>query len=301
MAIPLAYLSVVIIWSTTPLAIQWSGLHGAFAFGLAARMAIGLLALLLIMRLQGVTFPWHHRARKVYLAGGLSLYVAMTLVYWAAQYIPSGWIAVVFGLSPIFTSLFARYLLAETAFGASQSLGMLLGLGGLLLVFHDSLHFGGHAWWGIVGVLLSALAQSLGAVMLKKLKPGEPALAITAGSLVIALPGFIANVAVFGGLPARIEATLAGSIVYLALLGTATGFPLYYYLLKHISAQKIALITLITPVSALLIGAGLNAEPVSPRVWGGAALIIAALSLYQYGRYLPPPHKWRLRWWQRPL
>ncbi len=43
MSIPVAYLSVILIWSTTPLAIQWSTVGSGFAFAVLARMAIGTL------------------------------------------------------------------------------------------------------------------------------------------------------------------------------------------------------------------------------------------------------------------
>ncbi len=43
MSVPLAYLGVIIIWSTTPLAIKWSNETGSFLFGVTGRMALGAL------------------------------------------------------------------------------------------------------------------------------------------------------------------------------------------------------------------------------------------------------------------
>ena len=45
---------------------------------------------------------------------------------------------------------------------------------------------------------------------------------------------------------------------------------------------RVALITLITPVLALLLGILLNGEVVPVRVWFGASLIVLGLSLYQW-------------------
>jgi len=145
------------------------------------------------------------------------------------------------------------------------------------------------------------MSQSLGAVMIKKLRPDIPAISITAGSLMIALPGFIANAVYHGGIPSEVSLQMTGAIIYLAMLGTATGFPLYYYLLKNISAERIALVTLITPVTALLIGAALNDEIISANVWLGTLFIIIGLAIYEYGKYLPFRKKWHLRWLQKPL
>ncbi|HHO59549.1 MAG TPA: DMT family transporter [Thiotrichales bacterium] len=301
MSVPVAYLAVIIIWSTTPLGIQWSGENGNFAFGVALRMGLGLLALLAILHVRKLAFPWHRAARRVYYASGISLFTAMSLVYWSAQYIPSGWIAVIFGLSPVFTSLFSAFILKEHAFTAGRVTGMLLGLAGLVVVFIDSLQTAPMAWLGIVGVVLSAMSQSLGAVVVRKLKPDIPAISITVGSLLIAMPWFILSAAMQGGMPSTLPAQTLGAIIYLAILGTATGFPLYYYLLKNIAAERIALITLITPVTALLIGAALNAETIGVKIWLGTTLIITGLAIYEYGKYLPFRKKWPIRWLQKPL
>ncbi len=80
MSVPISYLSVILIWSTTPLAIQWSGNDVGFQFGVAARMAIGLLALVALLRLMKIEFPWHEKARRIYLISGISLYIAMSFV-----------------------------------------------------------------------------------------------------------------------------------------------------------------------------------------------------------------------------
>ena len=42
MSIAAAYIAVILIWSTTPLAIQWSSLGAGFSFAVMARMVIGL-------------------------------------------------------------------------------------------------------------------------------------------------------------------------------------------------------------------------------------------------------------------
>lgn len=48
-------------------------------------------------------------------------------------------------------------------------------------------------------------------------------------------------------------------------------------------AGRVALITLITPVLALLLGHVLNAEPVLPQVWLGTASIVLGLCLHRWG------------------
>ena len=303
MSVPIAYICVIIIWSTTPLGISWSGEGVGYEFGVALRMAIGLVALFLIVRLTKLDFPWDKKSRLIYFTSGLSLFSAMSLVYWAAQYIPSGWISVIFGLSPVFISFFSHLVLGENSFTRSRIIGMLLGLIGLAIVFADSFNLSQMAWLGIVGVTLSAMSQALGAVFIKKLKPAMPAISLTTGTLMVALPGFILNSIINHGWPDEIPTQSLYAIFYLAIFGTAIGFPLYFYLLKNINAERIALITLITPVTALFIGAYLNNEVISMNVWIGTVCILSGLSIYEYGQHLPieSHKKWALRWKRNPL
>jgi len=294
---------VIFIWSTTPLAIQWSGDEAGFALGVAARMVIGLAALIVLLRVMKIGFPWHPRARRIYLIGGLSLYAAMSLVYWAAQNIPSGWISVVFGLSPIITSVLARLILKDSTLTAMRLFGMTLGFLGLLLVFVEGISISAMAMLGIAATVASAFTQSLGAVLLKQQQPRQHPIAITAGSIAVALPLFIMNVLMTSGieLPDQISLRSMLAISYLGLVGSALGFPLYFYLLKNMNPERVAIITLITPVTALLLGAGLNDELISDKVWTGTGLIITGLAIYEYGKYLPHVRKWKVRWLQRPL
>ncbi|MDD1614151.1 MAG: EamA family transporter, partial [Methylococcaceae bacterium] len=105
MRIPLTYLSVILLWATTPLAIKWSGEGPGFLFGVTARMTIGIVCVLFVLVLMRQRLAWHRKARLTYLAVALQIYGSMLAVYWAAQFIPSGWISVIFGLTPLMTAL----------------------------------------------------------------------------------------------------------------------------------------------------------------------------------------------------
>ena len=54
----------------------------------------------------------------------------------------------------------------------------------------------------------------------------------------------------------------------------------YFYLLRHMSVSSVALIPLITPGFALLLGSRLTGEPVSSSLMLGAALILTGLALF---------------------
>ena len=79
MSIPVAYLGIILIWSTTPLAIQWSTQGTSFALAVFARMLIGAVVAALIVLVWRIRFPLHDRARRAYVVGGLGLFSAMAL------------------------------------------------------------------------------------------------------------------------------------------------------------------------------------------------------------------------------
>jgi drug/metabolite transporter (DMT)-like permease len=282
MSLPAAFVSVILIWSTTPLAIKWSELGAGFSFAVFSRMALGALLCLALLVAFRVRFPLHRRARQAYLAGGLSMFGAMALTYWSAQYVSSGMISVLFGLSPLITSLGAMLWLKEEALTPSKFAGMMFGLLGLLLVFGGGMGEGSLS--GLVALLLGVVAQSLGLVWLKRIGYDGPPLAMTLGTLTVSLPLFFAAWWLFDGhVPEALPGRTLAATAYLAVFGSVLGFALYYYLIKHMEAGRIALITLITPVLALLLGHGLNGEEVLPQVWLGTASIVLGLCLHRWG------------------
>lgn len=282
-AVPIAYLTIVLIWSTTPLALKWSAQGPGFAFAVAARMAIGLALAALAVMVWRIGFPMHARARRSYLASGLGLFGAMSLTYWGAQYIPSGLVSVLFGLSPLITALMALFWLGERLTPAGIA-GTLLGLAGLATIFGDRHEMaGGHAVAGTAALLAAVTIYSASLVWIKRIGDDSPPLATTAGSLAVSLPLFgLVWWFADGHLPTAMPARAGAAIAYLAVFGSVLGFALYYYVIKHMEAGKVSLITLVTPVLALLLGSALNNEHVSLRVWSGALLILLGLSLHQW-------------------
>ncbi len=283
MSLPAAFVSVILIWSTTPLAIKWSVLGAGASFAVFARMAISVLlcaALLLVLRIR---LPLHRRALHSYVASGTSMWGTMVLAYWSSQYVSSGMIAVLFGLSPLITSLGAMVWLKEESITANKLIGMVLGLAGLALVFRGGLGLEDGAELGMVALFFAVVIQALGLVWIKRVEDDSPPLATTFGSLAVGLPLFFAAWWFADGhWPAALPGRAMAAIIYLGVIGSVLGFMLYYYMIKHMDTGRIALITLITPVLALLLGHGLNNEAVLPQVWFGTAFILLGLGLHHW-------------------
>lgn len=285
MPLPFAFLLVILIWSTTPLAIKWSAQGAGFSFAVLSRMALGTLLCLILLALLRIRPPLHGRALHSYVASGTSMAGTMILAYWSSQFISSEMISLLFGLSPLITSLGAALWLKEESLTMNKLAGMLLGLTGLLLVFRGALHLG--AGWGLLALFAAVVIQALGLVWIKKVGDDSPPLATTFGSLVVALPlFFIAWWLADGRLPDSITPRTLTAILYLGSIGSVLGFLLYYYLIKHMDTGRIALINLITPVLALLLGHTLNHEEILPQVWLGAMCILLGLAVHRWGTQL---------------
>jgi len=287
MAVPAAYLGIIVIWATTPLAIKWSGEDGGFLLGVALRMTLGYLICLLLLWGLRIDFPWHRQARRSYLAAGLGMFGAMLSVYWGAQFIPSGLVSVIFGLSPILIGVFANWWLGEHSFSAGRLFGILLAFAGLALIFLPRGSAVAIAPQGIAAVLLAVTLHSLSAVWVKRIGGSLHPLAINSGALSIAVPLYLLVWLLFDGtLPQTLGGRPLGAILYLAVFGTVLGFNLYFYVLKRVSAAVLSLVTLITPVLALFLGQGLNGEVIAAHVWHGTAAILLGLLSYQWGGLL---------------
>lgn len=284
MSVPAAFIGVVLIWGTTPLAIKWSGEGVGYLFGVSSRMVIGLILALLVLKVMGLHLPWHAQARRTYLAAGLGIFVAMTAAYWSAQYIPSGWISVMFGLTPIVTGLMARFWLAEQGLTPPRLLALVVALAGLAQMFNVGLQAGEQALLGLAGVLVSVVCHSASAVWVKRLNAQLHGLTVTAGGLLVAVPLFLLSLVLQGeGWPVQVEIRTLGAIIYLGVVGSVLGFTLYFYVLRHVETTRVALITLITPVIALLVGQWLNGEIIDLHVWIGTALIMLGLLGFELG------------------
>jgi drug/metabolite transporter (DMT)-like permease len=149
-------------------------------------------------------------------------------------------------------------------------------------MFSGQADAGPRAGVGIVAVLLSTLLHAASAVWVKRLSGGVPALAVTGGGLSVAAPAFVLTWFIFDGVwPQELPARAGFAILYLALFGSVLGFFWYYYLLGRVTAVRVNLVTLVTPVTALLLGHCLNDEILLPSVWAGTGLILGGLGLHQ--------------------
>ena len=283
MQLIIAYLSVVLIWATTPLAIQWSSESVGFLFGICGRFILAAAIASGISLLLKRRLPLNVKAVQTYFIGGIGLSLAMLSVYWSSQYIPSGWVSVIFGMTPILTGLFAMKILGERGLNRLRTIAILLGIAGLYIMLDSGTRYGEHAAYGVAGVFLSAMFYSLNMVLIKKVNADIDSHAAVTGTLLVAAPLF-ALIWTFSGseFPNAVPTRVSMAILYLAVIGSVLGFLLFYYVLKRVEAMRMSLITLLTPVGALLLGHWINAEPLNRDIVFGSILILSGLLFFEF-------------------
>ena len=278
-----AYVGIVLIWSTTPLAIKWSTEVG-FLLGLLLRLGVALLVAAPLLAVMRGRLPLHFRARTLYVTGGVTTFVMLLLSNWSAQFIPSGWLPVVFGLTPIITSVMASAFLDEPVATRGGLISLTLSLLGLCVIFGRGAPAGSDVGYGITALLFAVLFYSASLILIKRINAEVDAISSMTGSIRVALLlALMSWLALGAKLPASFAPRAVGAIAYLGIVASVLGFSLFYLLLRHMDTTRIALISLITPVTVLLIGHFLNGEPLNGAIWTGTALVLAGLIWFQFG------------------
>jgi len=294
LSLPFAYGLVVLIWGTTPLSVQWSAQGFSPFLAALVRVLIAFVILVGCVAVAKIKVPMNAAAYKVYAAAVLGQGVAMLLIYWSAMFLSSGLVSLIFGFSPLITGFLAWYWYREKL-SLVQTIAVCAAIVGLVVVFSDSLQHSANAWdvnniLALVFMLLACLFFCISNIWVRRFDEGleiHP-LALTIASLVFAMPLYFAAVFLdlFYGDQDLADLHISGKAVlstaYLAILGSVIAPYYYFIVLKKGSANLVALITVITPVIALVLGALLNAELVGYQIIVGAAIILVSLLMYQF-------------------
>jgi drug/metabolite transporter (DMT)-like permease len=279
------YCGLVIIWSSTWVAIK-IGLEDCPALlGAGIRFALAGLVLLAIAAMQRRPLRTDWLLAAVLALAPFAF--AYGLVYWGEQYVPSGLAAVLFGVLPLYTALLAGVLLPEEPLRAPFLLGVLIGIGGLALAFLESVELGSadKAALGAAALALAPLGAAAGSVAQKRRAGQLDAVVLNGWAMLVGglllLP--VSALSEDWG-DAVWSAESVGSIAYLALFGSAIAFVTLTVLLRHISALAISFLAMLLPFGALVFGATLYDEPITARALAGAALVAVGLLIAQWSR-----------------
>ncbi|MCF2948215.1 DMT family transporter [Paraglaciecola aquimarina] len=283
MKVAIAYLTVVLVWSTTPLGLAWSSesVHPSMAGFL--RMAIALVLGSVLLRFWRIKLPLDGQAFKLYAYSSIGLFGGMFASYLAAAYISTGMMSLAFGMSPIVTGVLAYKLLDEPKMGIRKWLAISISVIGMCIVFSDKVNVADNAWIGMLLIAFGVVSFSFSAVLIKTVRIQIHPAATMVGSMLIATPLYLMTWLIMDGtLPTETWSVKSlMSIVYLGVFGSLIGFICYFYVLQKLTTSSVSLITMMTPVFAILLGNGLNNEAITLNVVIGASAIIFGLALYQ--------------------
>ena len=204
--------------------------------------------------------------------------IPFTLIAWGEKHIDSGVAAIANATVPIFVVLLAvRFQPSERVTGLRLG-GFLLGLVGVGVL--AGIHPRG-GWWGAAGtlaVVVASLAYAIGSIWGQRLIARTSALSLAAASMIggaiVLLPFGLAQ------LPSQVPGWKeTGSVLALAVLGTALAQIILYRVLRSDGAARVSLVTYLLPVTALFYGVTLLGEPLTVEELAGMVLILGGVAL----------------------
>jgi drug/metabolite transporter (DMT)-like permease len=275
------FLLLTLIWGTTWAAIR-IGLDGVPPFtGVAVRFAIAGTLLLALALALGVPLGRGRHEKALWLANGiLSFCLSYAIIYWSEQHIPSGLAAVLFATNPLFVAVLAHFLLAGERLAAAAVAGLVLGFAGVAVIYSDDLSLlgGPQVRLAALVMLVSPLVSAVATVAIKRWGRDVHPLSLSAVPMLIAslVMGAVALI-VERHRPLVFDARSVGALLYLAILGSAVTFTVYYWLLARVTATRLALLSYLIPIVAVAVGAAAFDEPLRPRLLAGSALVLAGV------------------------
>jgi drug/metabolite transporter (DMT)-like permease len=247
-----------------------------------ARVGIASGALWVYLRWRGIGIPIAAGAWGAFFGMGLlNSLIPFTLIFWGLGFIDSGFASILIATTPVFSIVVGSLLGRDERVSVSQAAGVVLGIAGVaVLLGGQAVSGAGDALWGILACLGAALSYGFANVFGRRFKqmgiePAVGAFGQIAATSVMALP-----LALLIDQPWHLPAPGAvvwGALIGLALLSTAVGYVVFFRLIATAGATNTSLVTLLVPVSAVLLGAVFLGEQVSAPQLGGMALIAVGL------------------------
>jgi drug/metabolite transporter (DMT)-like permease len=270
-----------VIWGSTWLFIKLGLEHLPPITFAGIRFVIACLILFLLIRARGISLPANRRDWGLLaLTGVLSFSLNYGLVFWGEQYISSGLAAVLQATLPAFGLVIAHVHLPSERMTWSKIFGVVLGFAGVAVVFSNQLAIaGGKALAGCLALVLSAFFAAYSNVLVKAHgRKMEPAI-LAAGQMFFGLIPLLLIGIPLEGNPFRFHWTPMAlvALLYLAVVGSVIAFLLYYWLVQNMDVTKTMLISLVTPVVAVVLGMMVLGEDLSWRTVAGGIMIMVGV------------------------
>ena len=277
----LIYILGVLIFGSTWVAMK-IGLQAMPPFAAAvARSILTFVVFFVAFRLWRFRFPPIKNIRRDFLLTGLMLYgVSFALLYWGQERIDSSMSAILYATMPLFTGIFAHFMVPAERLTLRVIFGLLIGFVGTILLFAGKLSLSGTVS-GMLAMVLSSCSCAWATVMTKRdlhlIDPSALAILMLPAGLIVLLP----CLAIFET-PVRfwIDAKGAGSVIYLAIFGGGIAFIIWFYLLKRLSAVAASMMTLLEPLVASFLAYLILSESFDKYFFlGGTMILVGVLTV----------------------
>lgn len=243
-----------------------------------ARTGLAALVLALVLRIMGEGWPFRGSAIPAFLVMGLlNNLLPFSLLFWAQTIIPSGLASILNATTPIFAIIIAHFFLADERMAPNKVLGIAFGFFGVVVLLGGNLLDGqGFALGGMLACLGAALSYGLAGAYGRRfrstgLSPAQVALGQLVATTIMMVP--LASMIDQPWTLAIPSAAATASVVALAAISTALAYVIFFRLLASAGAVNTALVTLLIPVSAVILGALFLGEDLAARHYAGLVLI----------------------------
>jgi drug/metabolite transporter (DMT)-like permease len=291
LAIGAAFAGIYVIWGTTYLAIAIvirtipPFISGAVRFLIAAALMYVWLRARNAKPFEGLNF-WLAALCGVLLAG-----MGNGLVIWAQQGIPSGIAALMVAAVPVLVLILDWAFFSRKPPSNRALLGVAVAVAGVVTIVAHTRTLSGNAQpLYLLSMLTATVAWSLGTLLQKRIATRDNVLSFTCAQMFFG--GIFQLILSFADRewgrfdPGSVSLASVIGVAYLIVFGSIVAVNCYMWLLARVSAQKVTTYALVNPVVALLLGALVLGEKITPLAALAAALVLAgvALVLFQDAR-----------------
>lgn len=279
----LIWILLCVIWGTTWIFIK-IGLNDLPPISFAGiRFLLAFIILLPVVFLKKSNFPKTAGEWKIIaITGGLQFFVNYGLLFWGEQYISSGLAAVLQATIPAFGLILARIYIPDEKITVIKILSILLGLIGVAVIFKEQLQLGGMlSFFGSLAIVVGALAAAYASVLTKAYGREINPVSILCGQMFFGFVPLLAVGLFVEGNPLSFKWTWSAIIcvLYLAIIGSIIAFLLYYWLLMKIDVSKAMMISLVTPLVAVIIGGFYLGEKLAAQTILGGLLVLGSVGI----------------------
>jgi drug/metabolite transporter (DMT)-like permease len=285
----LAYLICASIWGTTwysiRVCIEPGGYPSYPAAALRFTISAVILAAIWFAIRKSTKMPSKGEVGWITFAGTLSG-LGYGLLYTAEEHITGGIAAVVSATAPLIAAVIAMVTRTEKP-RTMTIVGSIVALGGVALVFHDSLQISQAQASAIAMLMIVCLLNASSNVAIKRYAHDTAALASNTIFFSAATALLWAGAVVSGKstIPYPLPAAPTVALLYLSIFGTLVAFACFFYLLKNTRLSTAMTLAFVTPMIALVIDMFLEKHRTFTLESGaGIAVVLIGVALSIFSR-----------------